>query len=37
MVKPEHNVKTNHCTASETDKFFSYRVEQGNTEECLHL
>lgn len=34
-VKPEHIVKTNHCTASETNKFFSYRVEQGNTGRML--
>ena len=34
-VSPENIVKTNHCTASETDLFFSYRVEKGNTGRML--
>lgn len=34
-VNPEHIVKTNHCTASETDLFFSYRVEKGQTGRML--
>lgn len=34
-ISPEHIVKTSHCTASETDLFFSYRVEKGNTGRML--
>lgn len=34
-ISPKHIVKTNHCTASETDLFFSYRVEKGKTGRML--
>lgn len=34
-VNPKHIKKSQHCTANETELFFSYRVEKGNTGRML--
>ncbi|WP_323702660.1 peptidoglycan editing factor PgeF [Mammaliicoccus sp. Dog046] len=34
-IDPKHIIKSQHCTASETDLFFSYREEKGNTGRML--
>lgn len=34
-IEPDHIIKSNHCTASETDLFFSYREEKGDTGRML--
>ncbi|GGI41615.1 peptidoglycan editing factor PgeF [Mammaliicoccus stepanovicii] len=34
-INPQHILRTKHCTANETDMFFSYRVEKGNTGRML--